>query len=182
MSKAFELMDGATLIKLIGDSSKRQQSVDKMTQLAAVHAAVHANTTGDIRYVNSLYESLSKSNRKSCMVTWLEKHAAVAYGEKDKKFSHFKQDGRTYELDGNKLFGVLWFESKGEEKVVSSIDVQEMMDKMFKRIEAAIKAGNVEIKNRKLYDALLDGAAEFSHGDSLVADDETTEHGPSHVS
>lgn len=180
----FALMASADLTKLIGAVGVAYQSADKKSQQAAVQVVGHACAHGDIRPIQALFDALSKSTRKNSFVVFAESHAPVVWAASDKKFV-FDKSRADMAFDGDKLSAVLWFDAVKEPAIVSSIDVQAMMDAMFKKIEAAIKKGDVEVKNRKLYDALLDGAASFAgdepHDDAQLID-ETTTNGPSLVS
>ena len=56
------------------------------------------------------------------------------------------------------------------EKIVSDIDVEDMVKRMIKRIENAINSG-VEVKNKDLYSDLTHTLARY-HAESVEAEDE----------
>lgn len=171
MAKAFELVSGTDLVTYIGKIGRAGAKLDKMIQHAAVHAIGHAIQYGDIKYANELLEALPKGGRKQAFVKFMETYGPFAFVTAGKKFAFFKRD--TLAFDGAALIeGKQWHETIKEE-VVSTLDVEDVVAKMLKRIEAAVKADSKGVKHMDLYSAVSKAVADY-HSAKVVdgADDD----------
>lgn len=168
-ANVFELADGADLTAYIGKIGRAGTKLDKMIQHAAVHAIGHAVEFGDIKYANELLDALPKGARRQAFVKFIETHGPFAFMTQGKKFAYFKRDG--LEFDGDALLkGQQWHETV-KENVVSTLDVEDMVAKMLKRIEGAVKADSTSVKHMDLYEAISAAAADY-YSAKIVADAE----------
>lgn len=169
MAKAFELVSGADLVVYIGKIGRAGAKLDTMIQHAAVHAIGHAIAHGDIKYANELLEALPKGGRKQAFVKYIETYGPFAYSTQAKKFAYFKREGLAF--DGDALLkGKQWHETIKEE-VVSTLDVEDVVAKMLKRIEAAVKADAKGVKHMDLYSVVSKAVADY-HSAKAASDDE----------
>jgi hypothetical protein len=169
MAKAFELASGADLVVYIGKIGRAGAKLDKMIQHAAVHAIGHAIAHGDIKYANELLEALPKGGRKQAFVKFMETYGPFAFSTQGKKFAFFKRDGLAF--DGSALIeGKQWHETIKEE-VVSTLDVEDMVAKMLKRIESAVAKDSKSVKGMDLYSAVAAAVADY-HSTKAVEEEE----------
>lgn len=164
MAKA--LIPVADLNKRIASIGRASAKLTKEIQVAAVNAIGYSIEHGDITIGQRLYDALGSGLRRQSLVTFFEKHGQFCWSSSEKKFVFFKVDGIKFDYDA--LMGMPWDEAK-KEVVVSSIDVEDMVKKMIKRIESSIEKG-VEVKHKDLYSDLTHCLARY-HAD--VADAET---------
>jgi len=116
-----------------------------------------------------LFEALPKGGRKQAFVKYMETYGPFAFSTQAKKFGFFKRDGLVF--DGAALIeGQQWHETIKEE-VVSTLDVEDMVAKMLKRIEAAVKKDPQSVKGMDLYSAVSAAVAEY-HSTSIAGDDD----------
>lgn len=163
----FALLNSSDLNKRIATVGKRVSLLTKEVQVLAVNAVGYSILHGDITIGQRLYEALGTAMRRQSLVSFFEKHGQFVWSSSEKKFVFNKREG--IQFDPDMLMGMPWDEAKAE-KIVSDIDVEDMVKRMIKRIENAINSG-VEVKNKDLYSDLTHTLARY-HAEAAEAEDE----------
>lgn len=148
-AQTFTLANKADLLAYIGAIARNGVQLDRMIQIAAVHAIGHAIQFGDIVYANRLYGAMPKGGRLQAMVKYFEKYGPFVYVASAKQFAHYKRD--SLKFDGAALMKAPWYEIETE-KVVSTLDVQKMVDSLIKRLETAIEKDGRTVQNAAMLD------------------------------
>jgi len=160
-AQTFTLAGKADLAAFIAHIGRNGVQMDRMIQLAAVHAIGHAIQFGDIVYANRLFEAMPKGARLQAMVKYLEKYGPFIYVAAAKEFMFDKAHKRVF--DGVKLMQTPWYEvDAGTVQIKSTLDVQKMVDAMIKRLETAIEKDDRTIQHSDLLDELKDTAMKYA--------------------
>jgi hypothetical protein len=155
------LLNAKDLESKIAQIGKTAGELQSEIQIAAVNAIGHSIENGDIRFGQKLFDVLPSGVRRASLVAFLEKHGNFAYLKDEKKFAYYKAQTSYDEVA---LLATSWASAKSE-NIVSEYDVQDMFDKLMKRIESAIKKsgdGSVKVLNTPLYDYLQEAQDRFN--------------------
>ncbi len=155
------LLNAKDLESKIAQIGKSAGELQAEIQIAAVNAIGHSIENGDIRFGQKLFDVLPSGVRRASLVAFLEKHGNFAYLKDEKKFAYYKAQTSYDEVA---LLATSWASAKSE-NIVSEYDVQDMFDKLMKRIESAIKKsgdGSVKVLNTPLYDYLQEAQDRFN--------------------
>lgn len=169
-AKEFKLATSEEFGEMVANAKSGYASGDKFSQLAAVHAVGHVINTGDVVFLNRVFEVLSKSTRRNSFIAWAEKHAPAVFDTKAKKFGYDKSRA-DMAFDGNKLLVVKWFGAK-KETLASTIDVSEAFDTLVKRVESAASSGK-EVSNLDMLAFLKEQIAKYHANLQLDAANES---------
>jgi hypothetical protein len=155
----YALADEGTIKALIGSIGKSATALNSKIHLAAVHCIGHAIAHGDVRLATELYDACSKGVRRQSLVAFLEKHGPFAWQERDKKFAFYKGE-REFTFDGDMLMSLSWLEAQPE-RVISTLDVEDMVAKLLKRVQQAVEKDPTSVKNMDLFTALNNAVVDY---------------------
>lgn len=125
-------------------------------QLAAMSAIYHSVQSQNNDVGIRLVESFTDGMRKASIVAYLEQHGNFRWDAEAKALVHHRNpevavpvDGKLSKDDTANMHALLsanpWYDAKPESEIVSIVDVNEMISKLVKRIQKAVKDGK-EIK------------------------------------
>lgn len=157
MTNTVKLMSTDEIKKLIESVRRRAVLLDKDIQQIAIQAIGHSIVHRNIDIGMNLFNALSRSTRRQSLVTYLEKHGHFAWSKTEKKFLFF--DAKK-EFNQKVLETMLWYEAEAEKPIVSSVDVDEAVSKLIKKLESAIKDGK-QVANAELLDAIKSATAQY---------------------
>lgn len=163
MSKAaFTLMTGETLSKNIVSVGRRVETLRGEIQKLAVHAVGHVEKHGDPIYCTKLHAVLGKSVRRQSLLAWFEQNAPVTWKKEKEAFVLDADRRKEFKFDAEKLLTIAWEAAQPEPVAVSTLDVQDLVDKFVKRVEGAMKKDPTSVKHGDLYDVIRDAVAKYT--------------------
>jgi hypothetical protein len=159
-AQTFTLANKADLLAYIRLIGRNGAALDRMIQIAAVHAIGHAvQFDGAIIFANRLFNAMPKGGRSQAMVKYLEKHGPFVYVASAKQFAFYKRD--SLKFDGAALMKTPWYEVETE-KVASTLDAQKMVDALIKRLETAIEKDGRTVQNADMLDDIKETATKYA--------------------
>ena len=168
----FALLNTSELNKKIAEIGKASTRLTQNIQVAAVNAIGYSIIHGDVTIGQRLYDALGTAMRRQSLVTFFEKYGQFMWSNGEKKLVFCKVEGIQFNPD--LLMGMPWDEAK-RETIVSSLDVEDMVKKLIKKIEGAIEKGT-EVKHKDLYSDLTHTLARYhtEQADAVLGVEEPT--------
>ena len=139
-----QILSHAKLSKLITIIAKRGAILDNQIHVAAVNAAAHVQSYGDIRYVNRLYLAMPKGSRRVALTAWLLSFAGVRASERANKADVPFVFDRTKKVDLETGTATPWFTMKPSKAPYEVVDVLAMAMWVLKKGAEPTKWQTVE--------------------------------------